>query len=162
MPCKTAKYLIFLVRKKEVSMTYSAIILAAAKAAKVSGALLLAICTHETNLTNVTVYHDGGSPSYGVCQVKYETAKQMGFKGKADDLINPFVNAKWAARYVKYQTERYGDDWCKIAAAYNAGSFNESKWYKGRPRNLKYVRLVQKEIDETLKHKLSCDLGDES
>lgn len=138
-------------------MTYAQIIIAAAKAAKVSGALLLAICTQETNLTNVTVYHDGHSPSYGICQVKYDTAKMLGFKGKSEGLINPIVNAKWAARYVKYQTERYGDNWCKIAAAYNAGSFNEHRWLKGYPRNLKYVRYVQKRIDDELKSRLSCE-----
>jgi soluble lytic murein transglycosylase-like protein len=137
-------------------MTYTQIILAAAKSAKISGALLLAICTHETNLTNVTVYHDGDSPSYGICQVKYETAEMLGFKGQGEDLVNPFVNAKWAARYVKYQESRYGDNWCKIAAAYNAGSFNEHKWLKGYPRNLKYVRYVQQEIDDEFKDRLSC------
>jgi soluble lytic murein transglycosylase-like protein len=149
----------------EVLMTYTNIILAAAKAAKVSGALLLAICTQETNLTNVTVYRDGNSPSYGICQVKYETAKMLGFKGKANDLINPFVNAKWAAKYVRFQETRtdvndgkgYGEDWCKIAAAYNAGTYNESKKVPGKPRNLKYVRLVQKRIDEELKERLSCN-----
>lgn len=139
-------------------MTYSAIILAAAKAAKVSGALLLAICTHESGLNNVTVYHDGGSPSIGVCQVKYETAKMIGFKGKADDLINPFQNAKWAARYLAFQVKRYGNsDWCKLAAAYNAGTFNESKKTPGKPRNLKYVRRVQKQLADHLQDKLSCE-----
>jgi soluble lytic murein transglycosylase-like protein len=137
-------------------MTYTAIILAAAKAAKVSGALLLAICTQETNLTNVTVYHDGDSPSYGICQVKYGTAQMLGFQGRAQDLINPITNAKWAARYVKYQSDRYGDNWCKIAAAYNAGRFKEHKLLRGYPRNLKYVRLVQKRIDEDFKDRLSC------
>ena len=140
-------------------MTYTSIILAAAKAAKISGALLLAICSYETNLTNVTVYHDGQSPSYGICQVKYETAQMLGFKGKAESLIDPTVNAKWAAKYLKYQEDRYGsDDWCKLVASYNAGTYNESKKIPGKPRNLKYVRRVQKYLDEELQQKLSCDL----
>lgn len=139
-------------------MTYSAIILAAAKAAKVSGALLLAICSYETNLTNVTVYHDGASPSYGVCQVKFETAQMLGYKGKAERLVNPYVNAKWAASYLKYQISRYGeDDWCKLVSSYNAGTYNESKRVPGKPRNLKYVRRVQKRLAEELRDRLSCD-----
>jgi soluble lytic murein transglycosylase-like protein len=139
-------------------MTYSAIILAAAKAAKVSGTLLLAICTYESNLTNIVVYRDGKSPSYGVCQVKYETAQMIGFKGKSQDLVNPGVNAKWAARYLAYQTTRYGEnDWCKLVAAYNAGTYNESKKFPGKPRNLKYVRRVQKRLPEEDKPRLSCD-----
>lgn len=139
-------------------MTYSAIILAAAKAAKVSGVLLLAICGYESNLTNVVVYHDGKSPSYGICQVKYETAQMIGFKGKAESLISPTVNAKWAAKYLAYQGKRYGeDDWCKLVAAYNAGSYNESKKVPGKPRNLKYVRRVQKRLPDEFKPRLSCE-----
>lgn len=139
-------------------MTYSAIILAAATKLKVSGALLLAICTYETNLTNVVVYHDGASPSYGICQVKYETAQFLGFKGVAQDLVTPSINAKWAAKYLKYQEDRYGeDDWCKLVAAYNAGTYNVSKKVPGKPRNLKYVRRVQKNLPEEFKKRLSCE-----
>jgi len=137
-------------------MTYTAIILAAAKAAKVSGSLLLAICSYETNLTNVTVYHDGNSPSYGICQIKHETAQTLGFKGKAEDLTNPQINAEYAAKYLKYQIDRYDENLCKAVAAYNAGSFNESKKFPGKPRNLKYVRRVQKNLDDDLKDSLSC------
>lgn len=137
-------------------MTYSAIILAAAKAAKVSGALLLAICTQESNLTNAMVLHDGGSPSYGVCQLKYETAKMMGFDGKAEKLMDPTVNAKWAARYLAYQQTRYGDSWYKLAAAYNAGTYTESKKARGCPRNLKYVIQVKHNLEEYLHHKMEC------
>jgi soluble lytic murein transglycosylase-like protein len=139
-------------------MTYEAIILAAAKAAKVSGALLLAICTHESGLNNITVPHDGGSPSYGICQVKYDTAKLMGFTGKPEDLIIPKVNAKWAAAYLKYQEERYDGNWCKIAAAYNAGKYNESKKKPGCPRNLAYVKHVQDKLDDSLQPRMSCDI----
>lgn len=139
-------------------MTIISTILAAAKAAKVSGVLLVAICTHESGLTNTYVAHDGGSPSIGVCQVKENTARMLGFKGKAKDLMAPGLNAKYAAKYLKYQIDRYGEDnWCKLTAAYNAGSYNESKRVKGKPRNLKYVRLVQKKLAPDYKNKLSCE-----
>lgn len=137
-------------------MTYSAIILAAAKAAKVSGALLLAICTQESNLTNAMVLHDGGSPSYGVCQLKYETAKMVGFKGPKGDLMNVTVNATFAAKYLKYQQVRYGDNWHMIAAAYNAGSYNESKKVVGCPRNLKYVIAVKSKLDDSYHTRMAC------
>lgn len=138
-------------------MVYQTIILAAAKAAKVSGALLLAICTHESGLQNVEVPHDGGTPSYGICQVKYDTAKMLGFSGKEKDLMTPNVNAKWAARYLKYQLDRYDGNWCKVAAAYNAGTYNESKKKPGCPRNLAYVRNVQKKLHEKLQSRMECD-----
>lgn len=143
-------------------MTYSAIILAAAKAAKVSGALLLAICTHESGLTNAYVLHDGGSPSIGVCQIKESTAKMMGFKGQWQDLMNPSVNAKWAAKYLSYQIDRYGDDWCKLVAAYNAGTYSESKKVPGKPRNLKYVLMVQEKLEKELQHRLTCGKSEDT
>jgi soluble lytic murein transglycosylase-like protein len=138
-------------------MTYSMIILAAAKKAKVSGALLLAICTQESNLTNAMVLHDGGSPSYGICQLKYDTAKMLGFKGKEEDLMNVTINATYAAKYVAYQIERYGaDNWCKIAAAYNAGSYLESTKSPGYPKNLKYVNRVKRYLEDKFHHKMEC------
>lgn len=139
-------------------MTYVSMIALAAKKAGVSGALLLAICTHESGLKNTLVPHDGGSPTYGVCQVKYETAKMLGFDGKAKDLMTPEINIKWAAEYLKYQNQRYNGDWCKVVAAYNAGTYNESKVVPGKPRNLKYVRNVQRKLAEDLQSKLSCDI----
>lgn len=139
-------------------MNYVSIIVLAAKKASVSSALLLAICTHESGLNNILVPHDGGSPTYGICQVKFDTAKMIGFEGKAKDLMKPETNAKWAAQYLKYQHSRYDGDWCKTVAAYNAGKYNESKKIPGKPRNLAYVRNVQKKLDEDLQSKLSCDI----
>jgi len=137
-------------------MIYETIILAAAKAAKVSGALLLAICTHESGLQNVLVPHDGGSPTYGICQVKFETAKMIGFQGKAKDLMIPKINAKWAAEYLKFQKERYDGEWMKAVAAYNSGTYNPSSKVPGCPRNLKYIKHVQRKLAEHLQEKLSC------
>lgn len=138
-------------------MLYSTLILSAAKAVGVPGYLLLAICTVESNLTNAIVWHDGGSPSYGICQIKHETAKMMGYKGKAEGLMNPTVNARLAAKYLKFQLKRYSNDYCMAVAAYNAGSFNESKKVPGYPRNLKYLRKVQKELEKSLSVSVSCD-----
>lgn len=146
-------------------MTYTAIILAAAAKAKVAGVLLLAICSYESSgLNNIITYNDGKSHSYGICQIKLETAEMVGFQGTAENLMNPAVNAKWAAAYLKYQENRpddpdggYGpDDWCKLTAAYNAGRYNESSKYPGYPRNLVYVRRVQKYLATELKDRLSC------
>ena len=141
-----------------VLMTYAMIILSAAKAAKVSGALLLAICTHETNLTTIVVQNDGNSPSYGICQIKYATAQMVGFKGKARELIDPNANAKWAARYLSYQLKRYSGDYCKATAAYNAGTYNPSKKLLGKPRNFRYVKKVTLHLENDYKELLACGL----
>ena len=140
-------------------MTYLQIIAAAAKAAKVSAILLYAICSHESRDFDLdySVY-DNGSPSYSVCQIKQETAKQMGWRGKNPmELRNPHVGIKYSALYLRYQQDRYGaDDWNKLAGAYNAGSYVESAKVKGCPRNLGYVRLVREKLPKNLKRRLSC------
>jgi soluble lytic murein transglycosylase-like protein len=135
---------------------FETIILMAAKAAKVSGALLLAVCTHESGLNNVYVPHDGGSPTYGVCQIKYDTAVGVGYKGDPKGLMDPKTNAKFAARYLKFQESRYNGDFVKMAAAYNAGTYNESKKVPGCPRNLAYIKNVQKQLEDNLQFNLSC------
>lgn len=137
-------------------MTYSSIILAAANLAKVSGALLLAICTQESNLTNSMVLHDGGSPSYGVCQLKFETAKMLGFKGRPQDLMDVSINASYAAKYLAYQESRYGDDWVKLAGSYNSGTYNPSSKIRGCPRNLKYIKAVKSKLEGADRARMVC------
>lgn len=139
-----------------VFMTYESIILAAAKAAKVAGALMLAICTQESGLTNAMVLHDGGSPTYGICQIKYDTAKMVGFKGEETDLMDVKVNATYAAKYLAYQQTRYGDNWHMITAAYNSGTYNPSQKVKGCPRNLSYVQAVKSKLDGFYHPRMAC------
>jgi len=137
-------------------MSYSAIILAAAKTVGVPGSLLLAICTYETGLRNVRVQQDHGSPSLGICQVKTGTAKLMGMEVTDDDLLVPSINALAAAKYLKYQLDRYDGSWCQSTAAFNSGTYNPSKVEVGRPRNLKYVKGVTLLLDDEHKDFLVC------
>lgn len=133
------------------------ILTTAAKSAKVSAAILIAICSQETGLKNIVARHDGGSPSYGVCQIKYETASMLGYAGAPQGLMNPRTNAKYAALYLKWQHDRYSN-WCHAIAAYNAGRFNVSKIMPGYPRNLKYVKNVRKSLNKRLQRETSCDI----
>jgi len=133
------------------------IILHAAKIAKVSGVLLLRICSHESNNFQFNYNaHDKGSPSYGVCQIKEATARQFGFTGKANALKNPKISALYAARYLAYQESVYGNFWVKMTAAYNSGRYNPSNRILGCPRNLQYIRLVQKKLPDEYKDRLNC------
>lgn len=137
-------------------MDLTSVLIAAAKSVGIAPSILIAVCTTETNLKNVHVQNDGGSPSYGVCQVKLATAHHMAkvyrkpavasFKG--EDLKNPKNNAKVAAKYLKYQLERYDGNLCKAIAAYNAGSYIESKKSPGRPVNIGYVNKVNRNLSE--------------
>lgn len=135
---------------------FSTLILSIAKSIGVPGVLLLAICTHESGLKNVKVADDNGSPSYGVCQIKAETAEMLGFTGKGDELMVVKKNVKYAAMYLKYQLERYDGNWCQATAAYNAGTYNPSNKVPGKPRNLKYVKRIKLLLGNNHKDFLIC------
>lgn len=139
-------------------MSFTVIILAAAKKIGVSGSLLLAICTHESGLNNIYLHRDGGSPTFGICQIKYETAKMVGFTGESKELMKAETNAEWAATYLKYQKSRYGGDWVKSTAAYNSGTYFESTKVPGCPKNLQYIKYVQGKLEKSLQDKLSCNI----
>jgi hypothetical protein len=137
-------------------MDFTQILITAAKSVKISSVILVAVCTHETGLNNVVVPHDGGSASIGICQVKYETAHMLGYEGNPKGLLNPKINARYAALYLKYQYDRY-NNWCKTIAAFNAGRFNESRREPGHPRNLKYVLNVRKKLSKHFQNMITCD-----
>lgn len=105
--------------------------------------LLSATCwvesNHKVNAVNVD---DGGSSSYGACQIKLETAQMLGYTGAVKKLKDPAVNVYWAGRYLKYQLDRYDGDPRKAVAAYNAGTHRVNA--KGQIKNRKYVEKVFK------------------
>ena len=138
-------------------MDIASIIVSAAKSVGVSGQLLLALCMHESGgfKYNFSAM-DGGSPSFGSCQIKYATAVQLGFHGHSKELMNPKINALYAAKYLKYQQDRYGDDWLLLAAAYNSGTYNPSNVVRGCPRNLEYVKKIKQKLPEEFRYKLDC------
>lgn len=107
--------------------------------------LLMGICSVESSMRkDVIAYHDGsaGEHSYGLCQVKYGTAKMMGMKDdsrcltnpKKCSLMRPENNIKYAAKYLKYQLSRYNGDKSKAVSAYNAG--------RAITKNTKYINKV--------------------
>lgn len=81
----------------------------------------------------------------------------FGFKGTTQELMKPKVNALYAAKYLKYQQDHYGDaNWVVLTAAYNAGKYNASPKVLGCPRNLGYIRLVKAQLPDHLKYRLNC------
>lgn len=107
--------------------------------------LLSAICFVESSHRSTVVNkNDGGSDSIGLCQVKYETAKQMGFIGNAKDLSNAFLNSIYAAKYLRHQLSRYGSNWLLAISAYNAGTAKRAA--SGAPVNKDYVNKVLQAI----------------
>lgn len=105
---------------------------------KISPMLLTALCSVETNNMNVINHNDNGSPSFGICQIKSSTADQMGFKRA--NLMNPALNIQIAAKYLRYQLDRYNHVKHAIAA-YNSGSVI---YNRGKLCNQDYVNKVFK------------------
>lgn len=134
-------------------------ILLAAKSVGVPGQLLFAICAHESGDFKWNYVHsDHGSPSIGMCMVKENTARFLGFKGKADELLDNKTNFHWAAKYLKYQLERYNGDYCKAVGAYNAGKYIVSVKHPGKPMNYRYLELIMEKLGIEDKVKFKCML----
>lgn len=87
--------------------------------------LLSSVCFIESSY-NINAVHkdDGGTDSLGVCQIKYSTAKWLGFKGSKRDLMEPSVNVYYAAKYLNKNLKRYQQNSVKAIIAYNKGNAN--------------------------------------
>lgn len=94
--------------------------------------LLASVCYVESKHNPNAVHHDDGNgDSLGLCQIKYNTAKLMGFNGTVRQLMNPSINANYAAKYLSHQIKRYNGNVAKALVAYNMGSaksFTRSKY----------------------------------
>jgi soluble lytic murein transglycosylase-like protein len=104
---------------------------------------LSAICWVESRHTPSALHPmDGNSDSIGICQIKLETGRLLGYKGTAAQLSDPTINILWAGYYLKKQLVRYDGDVVKAIAAYNAGKHRVNA--RGEIMNRKYVGKVMK------------------
>lgn len=84
--------------------------------------LLESLCYVETKHdVSAIAYFDGKTHSYGICQIKYKTAKSLGFKGSEEELMIPKNNIYYAGKFLAYQHKRY-KNWTKAVIAYNRGN----------------------------------------
>lgn len=84
--------------------------------------LLSSVCYVETGHNIQAIhYNDGHGNSIGICQIKYKTAKWLGFTGTEQELLNPATNIYYAAAYLSYQRRRYKGAIHKAVIAYNYG-----------------------------------------
>lgn len=106
-------------------------------------ALCFVESTHRAHVVNKD---DGKSSSIGLCQIKLATARMMGFKGTAEQLKDPKINAYYSAKYLRWQLDRYDWHLDKAIAAYNSGTFIPGK--KNFAVNQGYLDAVLKAWDE--------------
>lgn len=103
--------------------------------------MIESICYVESKYKATALHKDdGGEDSVGLCQLHLSTAKLMGYKGTQKGLLDPKVNAFFAAKYLKHQLARYKGNQIKAIAAYNAGSYRLNA--KGEIKNKQYVYKV--------------------
>lgn len=58
----------------------------------------------------------------GLVQIKCDTARQMGYQGECKTLYQPALNILYGAKYLAWQSKRYGGNLRMIFSAYNAGT----------------------------------------
>lgn len=106
--------------------------------------LLAAMCHVESNHNpNAVRAADGrdGRASYGICQIKLATAKEVMPNVTPSQLFDSYTNIEAAGLYLKKKYDKY-KSWDLALAAYNAGSV---KYLKGHKlANGSYVKKVHK------------------
>lgn len=106
--------------------------------------LLESVCKVESNLNPKAYhYHDGKGDSLGICQIKLASAKMVGFKGSAKDLMSPKTNITYAGKYLAHQITRYKNIE-KGLIAYNQGSIKNltSTKYSAKVLNVYRGKLL--------------------
>lgn len=90
---------------------------------KIPPGLLESLCFVESKHNPDAVHKDDGkTDSLGICQVKLNTARWLGFTGDAKLLMRPDINIFYAAKYLGHQLKRYRGDLSQAVIAYNQGS----------------------------------------
>lgn len=106
--------------------------------------LIDSICYIESTYNTKAVHHDDGNgDSLGVCQIKLETARLMGFPGTAEQLMYPPTNIWYASAYLKHQLLRYHNNATNAIIAYNQGSVKGLTHTRYSDKVVKYWRKHQ-------------------
>lgn len=102
----------------------------AAGAFRLSPALLVALCMQESrcrakavNRHDSTLQANGTrryDPSYGLFQIKLGTARALGYTGTTKGLLDPEMNAFYAAKLFRQNLDKYHST-KKAVSAHNAG-----------------------------------------
>jgi len=82
--------------------------------------LIVAIAHVESRLEAKALNTDG-VPTYGLMQLQLQTARNQGFKGKAEELFNWQKNVEFSVKYLRHLLDAYSFDYAAVISAYNAG-----------------------------------------
>lgn len=72
------------------------------------------------------VREDGKSKhsSFGIMQIQYGSAKQVGFKGKPNELMQPHINIEYGAAYLRWLLDRSEENYSRALSCFNHGPFS--------------------------------------
>lgn len=100
--------------------------------------LLQAVCSYESSGNISAIHkHDGDGDSIGICQIKLQTARDLGYLGSESGLLNPSTNIHFAAAYLSHQLNRYNS----IEQAVIAYNFGSTKGYKHTEYSNKVMKI---------------------
>lgn len=105
--------------------------------------LAIAICNNETNgKTNIVKPEGQGinNLTIGPFQLKYGTAKMVGFKGDPADLLDININTRYALKYFRRCKRKHNGNIKLALAEYNAGRIKRDS--RGLIKNRRYVNRV--------------------
>lgn len=85
----------------------------------------LALAVARVESTYNCKAHNAGS--IGLMQIKFPTAKSVGYKGNAKGLYDCATNAKYGVAYLKLALERANGNYCHAATLYNRGVYAKPK-----------------------------------
>jgi soluble lytic murein transglycosylase-like protein len=88
--------------------------------------LTLATIDTESNFQADAIREEEKDNSYGLMQILEGTARDMGFKGDPEDLLDPETNIRFGTAYQSWLFKRY-NDWNAVIHAYNEGPGNYDK-----------------------------------
>ena len=123
--------IVFILLVRLVSATFAAgpsaqliaMIETAASENGVPAVLLHRIIKRESNY-NAQAYHGG---HWGLMQIKYETARSMGYRGPAAGLLNPETNLRFGGRYLAGAYLVSGGNADRALLLYGRGYYYEAK-----------------------------------
>lgn len=106
--------------------------------------LIKAIKKIESNHNSKAI--GDGNLSYGLMQIQYNTAKDVGFKGKLNDLLDPQINMKYGCLYLSKMYKQTNGNLYQTLDAYNRGPNAIKSPYKGDWNKHPYVGKIIKEV----------------
>lgn len=98
---------------------YRALIARHAKAHGLPFALVDAVVRVESRY-NPRAYSGG---AYGLMQIKYQTARGLGYRGSAAGLYDPDTNLRYAVKYLAQAYQLSGGDTCATVMRYQSGHY---------------------------------------